>query len=439
MKHTIGIGFCLAVPLFTGHSVMASDQDSVDDLRAEIASLRSTVTSLESRIPQDNWMSEQRAEEIRSLVHDVMADADTRASLLGSGMTAGYDGGFIIGSDDGNFKLKMNGQIQVRYVLSSQNNGPTDNTRAGFENRRTKLKWKGHVVDPSWTFGITGAFSNSSGSFGLEDSWIAHKFDNGWKVKLGQFKLPFLREELISSSKQLMIERSLVNERFNQDFSQGIEGSWHDDQWSFKLAYSDGFKSRNSRPTTDERNEYAFTARVEYLAIGDSWKPFKDFTSKVGADSSLMLGAAFNTEKDSFGTTTANPKVERNSWTVDASYEADGLSAYAALVGRSTDTGLATTDELGFVIQGGFYLDENTELIARYEWGDDDSLNDDLSVLSVGLNQYYGGHKAKATIDLGYALNGITANWHSNSAGYRPDSALEDGQVVLRTQFQLLF
>ena len=57
----------------------------------------------EDYLKGDNWMTEERAEEVRSLVRDVLADADTRASLLQSGMTAGYDDGFMIGSTDGNF------------------------------------------------------------------------------------------------------------------------------------------------------------------------------------------------------------------------------------------------------------------------------------------------------------------------------------------------
>ena len=98
----------------------------------------------------DNWLTEQRAEDIRALVTDVLADADTRASLMQSDMTSGYDNGFLISSADGNYSMKINGQLQARFVFNDQSNSPVDNTRWGFEMTRTKLWFSGHIVDPSW-------------------------------------------------------------------------------------------------------------------------------------------------------------------------------------------------------------------------------------------------------------------------------------------------
>ena len=60
---------------------------------------------------------------------------------------------------------------------------------------------------------------------------------NGWKLRFGQFKAPFMREELVSSSRQQTAERSLVNEEFNQDRSQGVELSLEQDQMRFMVMY----------------------------------------------------------------------------------------------------------------------------------------------------------------------------------------------------------
>ena len=66
------------------------------------------------------------------MVQDVLADADTRASLLQNGAMAGYNGGFFIGSTDGDFSLKINGQVQSRYVHNNRDMPPGD----GDERRR---------------------------------------------------------------------------------------------------------------------------------------------------------------------------------------------------------------------------------------------------------------------------------------------------------------
>ena len=48
-------------------------------------------------------------------------------------------------------------------------------------------------------------------------------FANGWKAQWGQFKLPLLREELVSDGKQLAADRSIPNALFTQGYSQGIQ------------------------------------------------------------------------------------------------------------------------------------------------------------------------------------------------------------------------
>ncbi|MCA9290762.1 MAG: hypothetical protein KDA25_06515 [Phycisphaerales bacterium] len=438
--HTYRVLTAAAVGGILASSALGAGDPTVEALQQRVTDMERTIRTLERQVAPDAPLSEARAAEVRALVADLVSDADQRATFQGSGSTSGFDGGFFIASPDGNFKLKMNGQIQIRYVWTSQDDSPTDDHRAGFENRRTKLKFKGHVVDPTWEYGITMAFSNSDGAAGLEDAFIMKDLENGWTIKVGQFKLPFLREELVSSSAQQAVERSLVNERFNQDFAQGIELGWEaNDQWHFAFDFSDGFGSRNTRAasanTTD--TEYAFTARAEYLASG-SWKQFKDLSAARGQETGVLLGAAAHYQKDDFGNS-AGPEVERFTWTVDASAEFDGWNLFGYVVGNHLSAdGAADSDQFGVVVQGGVYLSEALEVFARYEWGDDDSSADDLSVITVGLNQHYNTY-LKASVDFGYALNEVTGSWDSDSAGWRTDGAGQDGQFVARAQIQLLF
>ena len=50
-------------------------QERLEAAEARIAELSTSQDS--------NWLNDTRADEIRSLVHDVLADADNRASMLG--------------------------------------------------------------------------------------------------------------------------------------------------------------------------------------------------------------------------------------------------------------------------------------------------------------------------------------------------------------------
>lgn len=51
------------------------------DLRSRVAELEARLATLQAQ-NGDQWLTEARAAEIRSLVQDVLADADTRTSLI---------------------------------------------------------------------------------------------------------------------------------------------------------------------------------------------------------------------------------------------------------------------------------------------------------------------------------------------------------------------
>ena len=78
--------------------------ESDNDALAQIAELKRELAELKQAEGQD-WLTEQRAGEIRGIVQDVLADADTRTSFQSSGAMAGWNKGFFLASPDGNFKL----------------------------------------------------------------------------------------------------------------------------------------------------------------------------------------------------------------------------------------------------------------------------------------------------------------------------------------------
>lgn len=278
-------------------------------------------------------------DEVRALVAEMMSDAQTRSSLLQSGATAGHDGKFFLASPDGNFRLNIGGQMQFRYYaafLDSGNDPTVDEFNSGFEMRRAKLTFAGNIFDPNMFYEITGAFSQGNeaagangtntgtgASFRLENAFFGYDWDNGFTARAGQFKLPFLREELVSSKYQLVIDRSVLNEEFNQGYSQGIELSYKKDWFGGYLALSDGFASSNTpfNATGTNLADFAITARVEMLLAGD-WKQFKEFTSPRGSEFAMMLGVAAHWQQAQDKPASNQPQALP--YTVDLSLEGDG-------------------------------------------------------------------------------------------------------------------
>src|SRR5439155_5453186 len=65
---------------------------------------------------------QSNADETRAIVAEMLADAQTRTSLLAAG-GAGHDGQFYLASPDGSFRLNVGGQIQFRYILDFRDAG----------------------------------------------------------------------------------------------------------------------------------------------------------------------------------------------------------------------------------------------------------------------------------------------------------------------------
>ncbi|MCA9291305.1 MAG: hypothetical protein KDA25_09255 [Phycisphaerales bacterium] len=425
-----------AVTLSFGATTLADvTTDTVnEDLRIEVAQLRAEVARM-SASETDNWLTEQRATQIRGLVNDVLADADTRASLLQSGAGAGWDNGFFLASPDGNFRLNLAGQIQTRYAFNYTENGP-DQYRAGFVLPNTQLFFSGHVVDPTWQYMIQLNYGNAVTTGVLQDAYVTKDLENGWSVTVGQFKAPLLRETLIFSGHQLAVDRSLIESTFGGGRTQGIAVAYETDQWRMVASFNDGAATSNTGALVYD-TEWSFTARGEFLAAG-TWEQFQDYTSWNGEEYGALIGGALHYQSGEYGT--AATETETFIATIDAQIEGGGWNAAGYFVYRSLDVnGGTNADQYGFVVQGGINLAEDTELFGRFEYGDDDTAADELMIITVGINKYFAKHQVKWTTDVGFALDGVTATFADATKDWRTTPTTNDSEYVIKTQLQLLF
>lgn len=417
-------------------------------------------------------MAQQSTDEVRAVVSEMMADAETRSSLL-SGGDAGHDGRFFIAGDG--FRLNIGGYIQTRYYMNFRDEGevgqpgfgdPQDDFTHGFYMSRVKVDFSGEL-NKDWFYRVRlgassasnpDADSSESSGVNFDYAYGGYKFANGMKVTFGQFKLPLLREELIADTKGLAVERSMVNDLFSQGYSQGIQFSHEYETWRWCGAFSDGVNSANTNWTsqtntsgfiTSGQAEYALTGRFEFLFSG-AWKQFEDFTSPKGSDFGFMMGAAAHWQQS-----TQTPVITDNDqnmfeFTVDASLKGDSWNIYGAFVGRQQDNRAAGVDsdyfDMGAIVQGGWRFAENTELFGRWDavfFDDDRGTNQDSSnFITVGVNQYFAGHAAKATLDLIWAVEEtseltFTGGVPNTQIGILGENS--SGEVCIRMQLQVVF
>lgn len=375
------------------------------------------------------FSSAQSLDYSASIANDVVGDAQGRTSLLGGQSAA----------------IRPFAQLQLRYVINSRDEvGPgQEDTAIGFQARRTKIGAEADVE--RFKIKVIGAFDRDGGTFVLEDAIFSWDMDDNWTGQAGQFKLPFLKEESISSTRQLAAERSITNEFFNQDRSQGVMFTFTDENFRFFGAFSDGFGTANTDFTSGAEADYAFTARGEWKWEGD-WTSFEDFTNLTG-ETAGAVGAAAHWQDG--GSTFATMDTQVMALTVDVQYETGQWNLYGAGIWRSIDpAGGTNVDDLGLLAQAGYLFGEerNWEVFARYDLiiPDDDSGGDpdDFHTLTGGVNHYFQEHNAKFTADLSWFLTEQTSMGGATNAPASTGTGLltsgDDSQYTVRVQMQLV-
>ncbi len=482
--------------------VARNAEDRLDRMQQEIEALRAQnndqaqkIEALE-RAGGETWLTEQRASQIRGIVGDVLSDASTRSSLQGDGATAGYDKNFFMASADGNFRLNIEGQLQVTFAYSHLSQGALAGAASGrsqvgneygFQIQTMKLDFFGNVIDPSWTYRVQFA-SNRNGtvngrSVNFEDIFIQKALGDGIFVRAGQWKNIFNYEEYVSSRTQLFVERSLVNQYFSTKFVEGAMVGWMGESTQAFGGYNDGGGNRDIQVVqpTGNPTQWAVTGRVQQKLAG-AWNQFADMQGWRGSPFGALVGAGINWQRaggvpptnraypgngalpPAAGTGTVNDQVTLLTYTADLNLRGDGWSVMAAFLGNYTYAGGAVANasgvngalSYGTTIHGGYFVSDAIEVIARYEglWVSSDNHNvtsgsaltaQTLNLVTAGFNYYFSKNDAKFTFDAGYSFepllfsNGLFGE--SVSGGdWRPSQTGQGGgEIVVRGQMQLLF
>lgn len=474
----------LIVQPFFAVSAWATDENA--DLQAQMAALRQRVEDQDRRLAvqeaelstlradaNEGWLNERRAEEVKSLIHEVLADAETRTSMIDTVFLGGHQGSnFMLRSEDGGYLLKIAGMVQFRYMLSTSDDAATgtppanpltdlDDTRAGFEMRRARIIAKGHIIDPSWQYLVLLQVNRGTGDLELLDSWVKKQLDENWSIIAGQRKIPVWREWQTVAAVQSFVERSLLTAQFAGSYTQGIEVHYVTDPVRAMVSLGDGASNTNAAWETEDVEGFSLAGRVEFMLAGD-WKHYQQCWQAWPDDGDLaVIGAGFLWQQGEFGTTYTPPpppgslasgdEPQRLTWSVDYATEMFGVSLYAAVIGNhltEMDT-VGDLNQYGVLLQAGFFVNDDWEVVGRYEWGDlDVPTVDDLSILTIGATRYFKRHELKITTDVGYSFgalntftdaNGNRFGWASDATGWRSDAPGSDGQIVFRTKLQLMF
>jgi hypothetical protein len=435
----------LAIPavvgaLGMGAGIALANEPTATELMQQIEALQAKVQQLEAK-----QSSAIAAADVDATVEQVLADANRRSQLMQSeGFTAGWSKGkFMLQSADGNYSLNPNAQFQFRYVVNGTDTDDWD-INDGFEVRRLKFGLAGNMFSKDLKYDIVWATNRDGGNLVLEDAVVLYQFADQWAVRAGQFKDPVHHENLVSSKRQLAVERSLANAVLGGgivDRIQGVGLVFSDEALKAQVVFHDGLNTDNtpwfnaggSGAAGVASPNWGASARVEYKAFGN-WRSYDAFTAMDNKEDLLVIGGGLDF--------TEAGGTQAIVHTVDVQWEnAAGLHVYGAFYGLSVDNGASTYD-WGAMAQVGYLIpDTQYEVFGRYSYLDLDEdrggvllIEDKYHEITVGVTRYFNGHNSKLTVDLNYLFNGSP----STQTGLGYVASPDDDQIVFRAQYQLL-
>ena len=352
---------------------------------------------------------------------------------------------------DSSFSVKFAPRFQVRSMSSwdydgNQYGSPEHN----FIVRRARLKFDGFAYSPKLKYKLELGLSNRDISGANEfnrntpryilDAVIMWNFADNWELWAGQTKLPGNVERVVSSANLQLIDRSLLNSRFNIDRDLGIQlrhksNLGGDFLMREKLSVSQG-EGRNVSEGNIGGLQY--TARLEFLPFG-TFKSKGDYSQsdlKREAKPKLMIGFTYNLNQNAvrergfagdYMIRTDGSIYETDQITIfaDAMFKYKGFSFMGEYAKRTADEAIATetdgTTPTGDIVltgnalnlQAGYLFKSNYEIAARFTTVDYESETGALPTAqyTLGGSRYVVGHKLKVQSDISYtSLDGNDSN-----------------------------
>lgn len=385
------------------------------------------------------------------------------SSLYGQEVTASKFGKGLLNIQAKDSTFSMNISARMQYLTSStwsESDDSFGSPESNFLIRRARLKFKGFAYSPKLTYKLELGLSNrdisganqftSNAPRYILDAYVRWNFYKNFTLQAGQGKLPGNIERVISSGDLAMVDRSLLNSKFNIDRDLGIQLRHHfklSENFIVKeiLAISQG-EGRNI--TAGNLGGHQYTGRVEVLPFGN----FKSKGDYRGADlereqtPKLLVGLVYDLNSDAvksrsnqgsyLETTDGFYQTDVNTLFFDTHFKYKGFSIMAEYADRDADDPVAKNSDDSLTgdvvnvgnatnIQMGYVMPSNLSVTGRYTNINFDSIvtsNNKITQYTLGLSKYVAKHKLKVQTDITYE-----------------DSVSSNDKIVYRLQFDIHF
>ncbi len=384
----------------------------------------------------------------KALMSEHAANLDSIAYRPGKGIQ--------IKSEDGKFSLVTRLRLQTLATVANRSKEPAE---MGIILRRARLQFIGNMYGKHNKFKSELAFSPRDLRMKQIDSDVVLRetplltwymeFDHlrDLTVRVGQYKIPYSRQRVISSGNQQMVDRSLANGEFNLDRDIGFDIRSKDFMGLGMFKYYAGVYNGEGRSQfTNGNSDLMFMGRVEFLPLG-MFSDYSEGDLERLAKPGVSIGVAYASARNARGSKVNRDRAPEDggttdfqSMTADISFKFKGLALSSEFHWREgernvgdavDDMGMAIPEQaarngIGWFVQAGYLVPKMPiELTGRYGQtrAKDDSSIGDSNEAGMALSYYFAQHPFKLQAD-GFQL------W---------DEGFGDGRTRVRVQMQLAF
>lgn len=378
-----------------------------------------------------------------ALLH-VPAYAQSTPPAGGGATDAALGRGVTIRSSDGQASLNLRVRVQVRGTVTD---GAADEATSEIAIRRMRVVLQGNALGPALTYYVQLSFANQDSEpdlrLPLRDAYVTWNPAGGLNVRIGQMKVPFSRQRVVSSSALQMVDRSIVVSELNLDRDVGLQVFSRKVAGSDRVGYAVGVFGGEGRNRLGRAAGLLYAARVEAWPLG----PFDDMVEsdqnrrqawRVAVAGNLGYNQRTNRPRSTIGTPYAAGDFSYRHAAFDAVLKGHGWSLQGEWLWRRADadaravvvTGQPVTirsrSGAGAYLQLGRMLTPRLEGVVRAsrlrpEAGTDPTFVE-ASEQSAGVSYYFRQHDLKLQADVGRVTERRTDRGHQ-----------------ARVQFQLFF
>lgn len=290
-------------------------------------------------------------------------------------------------------KITIAGYTQVRYQALEET-GKID----GFDIRRARVDLKG-TFSPYWGYRLQ---FDLAGTPKLIDAYAELKVNDYFNFTIGQAKIPFSLENLASSTKLELIDRSQAVEAL---VARGKDVGGNQNGRDIGILVGGTILKLKDRPVIDYRLGVYNGAGINTVDNNEG----KDIAARliihpvVGLDISAALydGSRFVPEvKTGTVVTTPSKTVNRDRFGLDLSYDLKNFSLRSEYIFGKDDQ----TEREGYYVLGGYYFfQKKVQLVAKYDFYDTDKSKADNASTWYVLGANY-NFNANTKLQFNYSI-----------------------------------